>query len=79
MHVPENDAVVAVDSTGIKVTSIRGGGRRARNMEHNEEDDSGIHVAVDVESKKLLFIEVTKEITSDSEALHPPLFKRHQF
>ena len=30
-------------------------------------------MAVDVESKKLLFIEVTKEITSDSEALRPLL------
>ena len=69
--VPENDAIVAVDSTGIKVTN-RGDWIREKHGT-TRKGWLKVHVAVDVESKKLLSIEVTEEDTSDSEMLRPLL------
>ena len=69
--IPENDAVVAVDSTGIKVTN-RGDWMREK---HGTQRRGWlkVHVAVDVESKRLLSLEVTEENASDSEVLRPLL------
>ena len=52
IDIPENDAVVAVDSTGIKVTN-RGDWMREK---HGTQRRGWlkVHVAVDVESKRLL-------------------------
>jgi len=71
IEIPENDAVVAVDSTGIKVTN-RGDWMREK---HGTKRRGWlkVHVAVDVESKRLLSLEVTEEDTSDSEVLRPLL------
>ena len=67
----ENDAVVAVDSTGIKVTN-RGDWMREK---HGTQRRGWlkVHVAVDVESKRLLSLEVTEENISDGEVLRPLL------
>ena len=71
IEIPENDTVVAVDSTGIKVTN-RGDWMREK---HGKQRRGWlkVHVAVDVESKRLLDMEVTEEDTSDSEVLRPLL------
>ena len=71
IEIPENDAIVAVDSTGIKVTN-RGDWMREK---HGKQRRGWlkVHVAVDVESKRLLSMEVTEEDTSDSEVLRPLL------
>ena len=71
IDIPENNAVVAVDSTGIKVTN-RGDWMREK---HGKQRRGWlkVHVAVDVESKRLLSIEITEEDTSDSEVLRPLL------
>jgi len=69
--IPENDAIVAVDSTGIKVTNRGDWVREKHGKTHK--GWLKVHVAVDVESKKLLSIEVTEEDTADSEVLRPLL------
>ena len=69
--IPDEDSVVAVDSTGIKVTN-RGEWMREKHGK-SRRGWLKVHVAVDVESKKLLAIEVTEEKTADSEVLRPLL------
>jgi len=71
IQIPEDDVVVAVDSTGIKVTN-RGDWMREK---HGKQRRGWlkVHVAVDVESKQLLSIEVTEEKTADSAVLRPLL------
>ena len=71
IDIPENDAVVAVDSTGIKVTN-RGDWMREK---HGTQRRGWlkVHVAVDVESNRLLTLEVAEENTSDSKVLRPLL------
>ncbi|KXB00322.1 hypothetical protein AKJ42_01160, partial [candidate division MSBL1 archaeon SCGC-AAA261C02] len=66
IEVPKsNDIIVAVDSTGIKVTNR---GEWMRKTHQGERRGwIKVHVAVDVESKELLSIEVTDEKTGDSE------------
>jgi len=54
IDIPENDAVVAVDSTGIKVTN-RGDWMRKKHGKQRRRWLK-VHVAVDVESKRLLSI-----------------------
>ena len=71
IKIPEKDAVVAVDSTGIKVTN-RGDWMREKHGKRRR-GWLKVHVAVDVESKRLLSMEVTEEDTSDSEVLRPLL------
>ena len=71
IDIPENDAVVAVDSTGIKVTNIGDWMREKHGTQRR--GWLKVHVAVDVESKRLLSLEVTEENTSDSEVLRPLL------
>jgi len=56
---PEDDAVAAIDSTCIKVTN-RGDWIREKHGK-TRKGWLKVHVAVDVESKKLLSIEVTEE------------------
>ncbi|KXB08526.1 hypothetical protein AKJ56_01050 [candidate division MSBL1 archaeon SCGC-AAA382N08] len=61
----EDKVVAAVDATGVKVTN-RGEWLR----KYHKKERRGwikVHVAVDVESKELLSIEVTDEKTGDSE------------
>jgi len=71
IQMPENDVVVAVDSTGIKVTN-RGEWMREK---HGNQYRGWlkVHAAVDVESKQLLSLEITEEDTADSEVLRPLL------
>lgn len=67
MEIPESTekVVVAVDSTGIKVTN-RGEWMR-KTHKGKRRGWIKVHIAVDVENKKLLSIEVTDEKTGDSE------------
>jgi hypothetical protein len=67
----KEDVVVAVDSTGIKVTN-RGEWMRVK---HGKERRGWlkVHIAVDVNSKRLVAIEVTEEKVSDNEMLRPLL------
>lgn len=69
--IPEDDVIVAVDSTGMKVTN-RGEWMREKHGRVRR-GWLKVHVAVDVESKKLLSIEVTEEKIADSEVLRPLL------
>ncbi len=69
--IPEDDVVVAVDSTGMKVTN-RGEWMREKHGRVRR-GWLKVHVAVDVKSKKLLSIEVTEEKIADSEVLRPLL------
>nr|MBA3285947.1 IS5 family transposase [Nitrosopumilus sp.] len=64
----ENDyIIIAVDSTGIKVTNR---GQRMRDKWHiKKKGYLKIHVAVDVKSKKILSMKVTDEHVHDSKAL----------
>jgi len=67
--IPENDVVVAVDSTGMKVTS-RGDWMREK---HGVERKGWIkvHVAVDVETRRPITFEITDERTTDQEMVKP--------
>jgi len=69
--IPDEDVVVAVDSTGMKVTN-RGEWMREKHGKVRR-GWLKVHVAVDIESKKLLSIEVTEEKVADSEVLRPLL------
>jgi len=71
IDIPEDDVVVAVDSTGMKVTN-RGEWMREKHGKVRR-GWLKVHVAVDVETKKLLSIEVTEEKVADSEVLRPLL------
>jgi hypothetical protein len=69
--VPDNDIVVAVDSTGIKVTS-RGDWMREK---HGIERKGWIkvHVAVDVETRRPVTFEITDERITDQDMVKPLL------
>jgi hypothetical protein len=71
IQIPEDDVVVAVDSTGIKVTN-RGEWMREK---HGNQYRGWLKVSavVDVDSKQLLALEITEEDTADSEVLRPLL------
>jgi len=71
--IPENDIVVAVDSTGMKVTN-RGDWMREK---HGVERRGWIklHIAVDVETRKPVTFEITDERTADHEMAKPLLEK----
>ena len=66
------EVVVAVDSTGIKVTN-RGDWMRKKWWRKERRGWIKVHIAVDVESKELLALEVTDERTTDHEMLEPLL------
>ena len=69
--VPDNDIVVAVDSTGMKVTS-RGDWMREK---HGVERKGWIkvHVAVDVETRRPITFEITDERITDQDMVKPML------
>jgi hypothetical protein len=69
--VPDNDIVVAVDSTGMKVTS-RGDWMREK---HGVERKGWIkvHVAVDVETRRPIAFEITDERMTDQDMVKPLL------
>jgi len=69
--VPDNDIVVAVDSTGMKVTS-RGDWMREK---HGVERKGWIkvHVAVDVETRRPITFEITDERITDQDMIKPLL------
>lgn len=71
MPLPDNDIVVAVDSTGIKVTN-RGDWIRKK---HGTKRRGWIkvHLAVDVETRKPVAFEITDEKTGDHEMVEPLL------
>ncbi len=60
--------VIAIDSTGIKVTN-RGQWLRDKWHIKNKKGYLKIHIAVDVKTKKILSIKVTDEHVHDSKAL----------
>ena len=74
IEVPKVDekVVVAVDSTGIKVTN-RGEWMRKKWWRKERRGWIKVHIAVDVETKELLAIEVTDERITDHEMLEPLL------
>ncbi|MBU2565920.1 MAG: IS5 family transposase [Candidatus Thermoplasmatota archaeon] len=61
----EEDIIVAVDSSGIKVTN-RGDWLRKKWGKEKKKGFIKIHLAVDVKKKKILAMEVSKEDVSDS-------------
>jgi len=67
---PERNVVIAVDSTGIKVTN-RGEWIRDKWNKQKKRGFIKIHVAVDVKTKKILSMKVTKEDVSDGRMLKP--------
>lgn len=69
--VPDDNIVVAVDSTGIKVTNRGDWIRQRHNVEHK--GWIKIHIAVDVETKKPVAFEITDERTSDQKMARPLL------
>ena len=71
VNLPENlggDIVVAVDSSGMKVTNR---GEWIRNKWKIRKGWIKVHIAVDVKTKKLLALEVTDERVSDGKMLKP--------
>jgi Transposase DDE domain. len=67
---PERDVIIAVDSTGIKVTN-RGEWIREKWNKQKKRGFIKIHVAVDVRTRKILSMRVTKEHVSDCSMLKP--------
>ncbi len=67
----DKEIVVAVDSTGFKVTNRGDWIREKHNTSHR--GWIKVHIAVDVDSKRLVAIEVTDERTSDLKVLEPLL------
>src|SRR6185312_8538167 len=63
-----NVVIIAVDSTGIKVTN-RGQWMKDKWNVKNKKGYLKIHVAVDIKSKKILSMKVTDEHIHDSKAL----------
>ena len=68
----DKEVIVAVDSTGIKVTN-RGEWIRRKWWRKERRGWIKVHIAVDVETKELLAIEVTDERITDHEMLEPLL------
>ena len=71
VNLPENlgrDIVVAVDSSGMKVTNR---GEWIRNKWRIRKGWIKVHIAVDVKTKKLLALEITDERVSDGKMLKP--------
>lgn len=68
----DETVLVAVDSSGIKVTN-RGEWMRKKWWRDERKGWLKVHIAVDVKTKRLLSIEVTDERTHDSEMLEPLL------
>ncbi len=56
----DEDIIIAIDSTGIKVTN-RGQWMRDKWNVNNKKGYLKIHVAVDIKTKKILSIKVTDE------------------
>lgn len=70
IHVNErlgNDIVIALDSTGIKVSNR--GGEWMRHKWHVRRGYLKIHVAVDIRKKKVVSLQVTSEEVHDSKVL----------
>jgi hypothetical protein len=69
MEFKDEYIVIAIDSTGIKVTN-RGQWMRAKwNLKNNNKKYLKIHIAVNVKTKKILSIKVTNEHVHDSKPL----------
>jgi len=71
VNLPENlggDIIVAVDSSGMKVTDR---GEWIRNKWKIRKGWIKVHIAVDVKTKKLLALKVTDERVSDGKMLKP--------
>jgi hypothetical protein len=65
--------IIAIDSTGIKVTNRGHQWMREKWHIKNKKGYLKIHVAVNVKSKKILFIKVTDEHVHDSSKALPEL------
>ena len=70
IHLPEqrlnDDVIIALDASGIKVTN------RGEWMRHKWKVRKGwikVHIAVDIQSKKLLALQITDEQTGDGKLL----------
>jgi hypothetical protein len=74
IHVNErlgNDIVIALDSTGIKVSNRGGGGEWMRHKWHVRRGCLKIHVAVDIRKKKMIVtLHVTSEQVHDGQLLN---------
>ncbi len=68
---PDNDIVVALDSTGLKVTNRGDWIREKHGMKRR--GWIKVHLAVDVETRKLVAFEITDEKTGDHEMVEPLL------
>ena len=71
IELPRNlgeDVVVAVDSSGMKLTSR---GERIRHKRKTYRGWIKVHIAVDVKRKRLLALEITDEKTGDGKMLKP--------
>lgn len=71
--IPENDIVVAVDSTGMKVTNRGDWMREKHGVEHK--GWIKVHIAVDAKTRKPVTFEITDERTTDHEMVKPLLEK----
>jgi hypothetical protein len=69
--IPENDIVVAVDSTGIKVTNRGEWMREKYGVERR--GWIKVHIAVDVETRKPVAFEITDERITDQKMVGPLL------
>ena len=67
--IPENDIVVAVDSTGIKVTNRGDWMREIHGVQHK--GWIKVHIAVDVETRKPVAFEITDERITDQKMVGP--------
>lgn len=65
-HVGNDDIIIAIDSTGIKVANR---GEWIRHKWHVRRGYLKIHVAVDIRNKKIISLEVTSEEVHDGKIL----------
>ena len=68
VDVDDNDPIIAIDSTGIKVTDRDQWMAEKWNVQ-NKKGYLKIHVAVDIKTKEILALEVTDEKVHDSRLL----------
>jgi hypothetical protein len=69
MQFEDEYLVIAIDSTGIKVTNRGQWMREKWNVNNKNKGYLKIHIAVDVKTKKILSMKVTDEHVHDSKAL----------
>jgi hypothetical protein len=71
----EKDIIIAIDSTGIKVTNRGQWMQEKWNIRKKKKGYIKIHVAVDIKTKEILAIEVTDEKSHDGRKVMPKLIE----